>query len=67
VVNRVRAASLRRPRVYTTRTAWLVALLAILAGVACAQTSPPDSGADPSMVKGSAAAAVTIVEFSDYQ
>jgi hypothetical protein len=67
VVNRVRVASLRRSRVYTTRTAWLVALLAILAEVACAQTSPPDSGADPSMVKGPATAAVTIVEFSDYQ
>jgi hypothetical protein len=67
VVNRVRVASLRRSRVYTTHTAWLLALLAMLAGVACAQTAPPESGADPSMVKGPAAAAVTIVEFSDYQ
>jgi protein-disulfide isomerase len=66
-VNRVRVASLRRSRVYTSWTAWLVAPLAILAGVAGAQTAPPESGADPSMVKGPAAAPVVIVEFSDYQ
>lgn len=67
MVNRVRVASLRRPRVYTSQTAGFVALLAILAGVACAQTAPPESGADPGMVKGPAAAPVIIVEFSDYQ
>jgi hypothetical protein len=44
-----------------------VAPLAILAGIACAQTAPPESGADPSMVKGAPGAPVTIVEFSDYQ
>jgi protein-disulfide isomerase len=44
-----------------------VALLANLAGVACAQTAPPESGADPGMVKGSPGAPVAIVEFSDYQ
>jgi hypothetical protein len=67
LVNRVRVASVRRSRVYTSWTAWLVAPLAILAGVACAQTAPPESGADPSMVKGPPGAPVTIVEFSDYQ
>jgi hypothetical protein len=67
VVNRVRVALLRRSRVYTSRTASLLALLTILAGVACAQNAPPESGADPGMVKGSPAAPVTIVEFSDYQ
>jgi hypothetical protein len=44
-----------------------VALLANLAGVACAQPAPPESGADPGMVKGSPGAPVAIVEFSDYQ
>lgn len=44
-----------------------MAPLAILAGVASAQTAPPESGADPSMAKGPAAAPVVIVEFSDYQ
>ncbi len=67
MVNRVRVASVRRSRVYTSWTAWLVGLLAVLAGVACAQTAPPESGADPSMVKGPRGAPVTIVEFSDYQ
>jgi protein-disulfide isomerase len=43
-----------------------VALLAVLVGVADAQ-APPESGADPSMIKGPARAPVTIVEFSDYQ
>jgi hypothetical protein len=67
VVKRVRVASVRRSRVYTRGTAWLVVLLANLAGVACAQTAPPESGADPVMVKGSPTAPVAIVEFSDYQ
>jgi hypothetical protein len=47
-------------------TGWLVTLLATLAGGAAAQT-PPGLGADPAMVKGPPTAAVTIVEFSDYQ
>jgi hypothetical protein len=66
VVNRARVTSVRRSRVYTIRTAWLVALLAVLVGGAHAQ-APPESGADPSMIKGPARAPVTIVEFSDYQ
>jgi protein-disulfide isomerase len=66
VVNRVRVTSVRRSRVYTIRTSWLVALVAVLVGVADAQ-APPESGADPSMIKGPAKAPVTIVEFSDYQ
>jgi len=66
VVNRVRVSSVRRSRVYTIRTSWLVTLLAVLVGVADAQ-APPESGADPSMIKGPARAPVTIVEFSDYQ
>jgi hypothetical protein len=43
-----------------------VALVAVLVGVADAQ-APPESGADPGMIKGPAKAPVTIVEFSDYQ
>jgi len=66
VVNRVRVTGARRSRVYTIRTIWLAVLLVVGAGAAGAQ-APPESGADPSMTKGSAAAAVTIVEFSDYQ
>jgi len=66
VVNRVRVTSVRRSRVYTIPTSWLVALVAVLVGVADAQ-APPESGADPSMIKGPAKAPVTIVEFSDYQ
>jgi hypothetical protein len=45
---------------------WLAVLLVVGVGAAGAQ-APPESGADPSMTKGPAAAAVTIVEFSDYQ
>jgi hypothetical protein len=66
VVNRVRDTAARRSRVYTIRTAWLVALLAVLAGVARAQ-APPEAGADPGMIRGPAKAPVVIVEFSDYQ
>ena len=66
VVNRVRVTSVRQSRVYTIRTVWFLAVLAVLAGVAAAQ-APPESGADPSMIKGPAKAPVTIVEFSDYQ
>jgi hypothetical protein len=47
-------------------TGWLVAVLAALAGGAAAQTAP-EHGVDPAMVKGPPTAAVTIVEFSDYQ
>jgi hypothetical protein len=65
-VKRVRVTSARRWRIYTTLTAWLAALLGVLAAVAGAQ-APPESGADPSMTKGPANAPVTIVEFSDYQ
>jgi hypothetical protein len=66
VVNRVRCAPARRRRVYTIRTAWLLALLALLAAGADART-PPGLTIDPAMVKGADAAPVTIVEFSDYQ
>jgi protein-disulfide isomerase len=66
VVNRVRVTAARRSRVYTIQSAWLAALLAVVAGVAAAQ-APPESGADPSMTKGQPTAPVTIVEFSDYQ
>jgi hypothetical protein len=66
VVNRVRVSSVRRSRVYTIRTSSLVALLAVLVGGADAQ-APPESGADPGMIKGPARAPVVIVEFSDYQ
>ncbi len=66
MVNGVRVTSTCRPRVYTIWTAWLLALVAGLAGGAGAQTAP-ELGADPTMVKGSPTAAVTIVEFSDYQ
>ena len=66
VVNRARVTSIRRSGVYTIRTSWLLALLAVLVGVAAAQ-APPESGADPSMIKGPAKAPVIIVEFSDYQ
>jgi uncharacterized protein YraI len=66
VVNRVRFTSARRSGVYTIRTACLVALVLVLAGVASAQT-PAEVTVEPSMVKGPATAPVTIVEFSDYQ
>ena len=66
VVNRARVTSVRRSRVYTIRTVCFFALLAVLLGGADAQ-APPESGADPSMIKGRAKAPVTIVEFSDYQ
>ena len=66
MVTRVRVPSVRRSRVYTIRTSWLVALVAVLVGVADAQ-APPESGADPGMIRGPAKAPVTIVEFSDYQ
>ena len=66
MVNRVRLTTARRRRVYTIRTAWLLALLALLASAAAAQT-PADLTIDPVMVKGAARAPVTIVEFSDYQ
>ena len=66
MVNRVRSTTARRRRVYTIRTAWLLALLALLAPVVAAQT-PPSLTIEPSMVKGSEKAPVTIVEFSDYQ
>jgi hypothetical protein len=42
-------------------------LLLVLAGPACAQSGAPAVTINPAMVKGAAAAAVTIVEFSDYQ
>jgi hypothetical protein len=66
VVNRVRVTAARRGRVYTIRTACLASLLALVAGGALAQ-APPESGADPVMIKGLPSARVTIVEFSDYQ
>jgi len=66
VVNRVHSATARRRRVYTIRTAWLLALVTLLAPGAGAQT-PADLTIDPVMVKGAGKAAVTIVEFSDYQ
>jgi hypothetical protein len=78
VVNRVRVTPTRWSRVYTFWTTCLLALLTILAGGAglagvavvaggAAAQAPPESGADPGMVKGPAGAPVTIVEFSDYQ
>ena len=66
MVNRVRSTTARRRRVYTIRTGWLLALVMLLAAVAGAQTPPPIT-IEPSMVKGSDKAPVTIVEFSDYQ
>jgi hypothetical protein len=66
VVNRVRVTSRRRSRVYTIRAVLLLVALTVVAGPGSAQ-APPESGADPIMIKGPATAAVTIVEFSDYQ
>jgi len=66
VVNRVRSTTARRRRVYTIRTAWLLALVAFLAPAVSAQT-PASLTIDPVMVKGPDKAPVTIVEFSDYQ
>jgi hypothetical protein len=66
VVNRVRVTTARRRRVYTIPTLWLLALGLLLTPGAGAQT-PADLSIEPTMVKGSPAAPVTIVEFSDYQ
>ena len=66
MVNRARVTTTRRRRVYTIRTAWLLALVALVASGAGAQT-PIDLTVEPTMVKGANGAAVTIVEFSDYQ
>jgi hypothetical protein len=66
VVNRVRSATARRRRVYTIPTAWLLVLVALCAPGAGAQT-PASITIEPTMVKGPDTAAVTIVEFSDYQ
>jgi hypothetical protein len=66
VVNGVRVRVARRSGVYTIWSACLLALSVVLAGDVGAQTAP-ELGVDPAMVKGPAAAAVTIVEFSDYQ
>jgi hypothetical protein len=66
LVNGVRVGSARRSRVYTIWGAWLVALLAGLTGGVTAQTAP-ELCVNPIMVKGPPTAAVTIVEFSDYQ
>lgn len=64
-MNRVRSRTARRPRVYTIR----VALLLLLAMVTTAGGAEKlgDITVEPTMVKGPAGAAVTIVEFSDYQ
>jgi hypothetical protein len=66
VVNGVRFTLARRSRVYTFQTACLLVLLVLVTGGAAAP-APPESGADPVMIKGPAGARVTIVEFSDYQ
>jgi hypothetical protein len=66
VVNGVRVTRCRRPRVYTTWTACLLGLLAVLVAPVRAQKVTVASG-DPVMIKGPASAPVTIVEFSDYQ
>jgi hypothetical protein len=72
VVNRVRVTPTRWSRVYTFWTTCLLALLLVLAGGAvvagrAGAQAPPESGADPGMIRGPASAPVTIVEFSDYQ
>ena len=66
VVNGVRSTTARRPRVYTICRALLVLALVLVGGGATGQT-PGDITVEPTMVKGPAAAPVTIVEFSDYQ
>ncbi|HUK64508.1 MAG TPA: hypothetical protein VLV15_14285, partial [Dongiaceae bacterium] len=63
VVNRVRVPTIRRPRVYTM---WAASLL-LLAVAACGAQTPREITIDPVMVKGPSNAAVTIIEFSDYQ
>jgi hypothetical protein len=69
VVNAARVTSARPSRVYTIGAACLLTLLASLAvlGDRPAAQTGPELGADPVMVKGPPTAAVTIVEFSDYQ
>ena len=65
-MNQRQVAKRLRPRVYTE---WLVGV-AIL-GVTLVLPSPTrgqvDLTVDPAMMKGAAAAKVTIIEFSDYQ
>jgi protein-disulfide isomerase len=68
VVNRVRSTTVRSPRVYTKRAALLLLLvLTLAAGRARADDDVVDLTADPAMMKGAKTAAVTIVEFFDYQ
>ena len=50
-----------------TRLRIAVSLLVVLVPAAWAHTSSPEFMLDPVMTKGSLAAPVTIVEFSDYQ
>jgi protein-disulfide isomerase len=66
VVNRVRRRTARRPRVYTIRVVLLVLTLAVARPAATVEMIGSIT-VEPTMVKGSAAAPVTIVEFSDYQ
>lgn len=66
MVNGASVTSTRRSGVYTIGAACLLILLTGVAGSPDAQTRP-EVAADPGMVKGAATAAVTIVEYSDYQ
>jgi hypothetical protein len=66
-VNRVRSTTACPARVYTIRFALLVALLALVGSAGGAEAPVVDLSVDPVMVKGPRTAAVTIVEFSDYQ
>lgn len=66
MVNRVRRRTARRPRVYTIRVVLLVLTLAVARPAATVEMIG-NITVEPTMVKGPAAAPVTIVEFSDYQ
>jgi hypothetical protein len=68
VVNGVRSRTARRPGVYLRKASLVLLVLAlVLVRAVAAVEMLGDITVEPTMVKGSPTAPVTIVEFSDYQ